>query len=154
MLFKATRFTIVAGYGAGHTALNAFDNALQNSGIGNYNLVRVSSILPPLCKESTIIQVPHGSLLPIAYSSIESSNIGEEIVAVIGIGIPSDPNNIGVIMEYATRGITVNAENTVKQMVEEAMNNRNIRIADILIRSCSHIIVNKHECVFAAVALW
>lgn len=154
MLFKATQFTIVTGYGVGHTALNAFDNALQNSGVGNYNLVKVSSILPPQCKESTIIEVPHGSLLPVAYSSIESSNIGEEIVAAIGIGIPSDPNNIGVIMEYSSRGTAVNAESIVKQMVEEAMNNRNIQIADVLVRSCRHIIANKYECAFAAVALW
>ena len=66
MLFKATQFTVVTGYSVGHMALNAFDNPLQNSCVGNYNLVKVSSSLPPLCKESTIIEVPHGLLLPIA----------------------------------------------------------------------------------------
>lgn len=154
MLFKATQFTMVAGCGTGHTALNAFDNALQNAGVGNYNLIRVSSILPPLCKESINIKIPHGALLPVAYSTISSSNIGEEIVAAIGIGIPSDPNNIGVIMEYSAKGSSVDAEKIVKQMVEDAMNNRNIQITDILLKSCRNVVHNEHDCVFAAVALW
>lgn len=154
MLFKATHFTLVAGTGTGHTALNAFDNALQDAGVGDYNLIRVSSILPPLCKKSIDINVPQGALLPVAYSSICSANIGEEIVAAVGIGIPSDSNNIGVIMEYSSKGTSVDAEKIVKQMVEDAMNNRNIQIADILLKSCRNIVHNEYGCAFAAVALW
>ena len=36
-----------AGNAEGGTSLNAFDNALLAAGIGNINLVRISSILPP-----------------------------------------------------------------------------------------------------------
>lgn len=154
MIFKASQFTMIAGSGTGHSALNAFDNALQIAGVGNCNLIKVSSILPPLCKESINIQIPQGSLLPVAYSTMCSSNDGEEIVAAIGIGIPSDPDNIGVIMEYSAIGSSVDAEKNVKQMVEDAMNNRNIQIADILIKSCQNVVHNEYDCVLAAVALW
>src|SRR3989344_4184022 len=38
---------ITDGTGAGDTPLSAFDAALFNAGIANYNLVHLSSIIPP-----------------------------------------------------------------------------------------------------------
>lgn len=154
-MYKPTQFTIVAGCGAGHTALNAFDNALQNAGVGNYNLIKVSSILPPFSTEANnVLGIPQGALLPVAYSTICSSTIGEEIVATIGVGIPSDPNNIGVIMEYSSIVSSVDAEEIVRKMVQDAMNNRNIQIANILLKSSRIIVQNEYDCAFAAIALW
>ena len=154
MLFKASYFTLIAGHGIGRTSLNAFDNALHNAGVGNYNLIKVSSILPPLCKQSVNIGVPQGSLLPVAYGSISSSNIGEEIVASVGIGIPVDSSNIGVIMEYASKERYVDADKIVRRMIEDAMRERNIPVSEILLKSCRHTVHDKFSCAFAAVALW
>src|SRR5206468_7432297 len=42
-----TKAAGTAGNAEGSTPLNAFDNALLAAGIGNINLVRISSILPP-----------------------------------------------------------------------------------------------------------
>lgn len=154
MLYNALNFKMVTGCGRGRTELNAFDNALQNAGVGNYNLIRVSSILPPFCKESNDLDVQQGSVLPIAYSTINSSHMGDEIVAVIGVGIPTDSTSVGVIMEYSAVNSPVDAERTVKQMVEDAMKNRNIQVADVLLKSCRNTVHDDHECVFAAVALW
>jgi arginine decarboxylase len=42
-----SKFDLVVGSGEGATPLNSFDAALLDAGIGNLNLVRVSSILPP-----------------------------------------------------------------------------------------------------------
>lgn len=154
MLFRAKNFTLVNGYGNGKTALNAFDNALQNSGVGEYNLIRVSSILPPLCKRTHKIEVPLGSLLPIAYSSICSDVCGEMITAAIGVGIPIDSNSIGVIMEHSIVGNPNEAERIVKQMVENAMANRRIAIKTILVQSCGTTVNIDFSSAFAAVALW
>ena len=154
MLYNASYFKMIAGCGRGRTELNSFDNALQNAGVGNYNLIRVSSILPPFCKESTNLDVQQGAVLPIAYSTINSSHIGDEIVAAIGVGIPTDSINVGVIMEYSAINPSVDVERTVKQMVEDAMKNRNIQVADVLLKSCRNTVRDDHECVFAAVALW
>jgi arginine decarboxylase len=38
---------IASGTGKGHTKLAAFDAALHQAGIANYNLIRLSSIIPP-----------------------------------------------------------------------------------------------------------
>ena len=53
---------ISAGTIAGPTKLSAFDSALNASGVANYNLIRLSSIIPPASK----IQAQPGpiSLLP------------------------------------------------------------------------------------------
>lgn len=153
MLFNAQHFTVIAGLGRGAHLLNAFDNALQNAGVGNYNLLKVSSILPPNCQQFNSIDVTFGSVLPIAYSSISSKEKGREIVAAIGVGIPSDSKSVGVIMEYSDYTTSPLAENAVRKMVEEAMRNRNINIKSIVIKSCSTI-VSDCESVFAGIALW
>lgn len=50
MLPTPTIFKMVAGSSEGTTSLNALDNALIAAGVGNVNLLRVSSILPPRCE--------------------------------------------------------------------------------------------------------
>jgi len=45
-----TRIILTSGIRIGSTKLNAFDNALLNAGIGNFNLLSVSSIIPPKAK--------------------------------------------------------------------------------------------------------
>ncbi len=41
---------IAAGSGKGHTKLAAFDAALSGAGVANYNLIKLSSIIPPRSK--------------------------------------------------------------------------------------------------------
>jgi arginine decarboxylase len=37
---------VVTGIGTGSTALSAFDGALRDAGVANYNLIRLSSVVP------------------------------------------------------------------------------------------------------------
>jgi arginine decarboxylase len=39
--------TVAKGVGRGPTRVAAFDSALQARGVGNYNLIRLSSVIPP-----------------------------------------------------------------------------------------------------------
>lgn len=41
---------ITSGIGTGPTTLAAFDSALNNAGIANYNILRLSSVVPPNSK--------------------------------------------------------------------------------------------------------
>lgn len=41
---------ITSGKGEGSTQLSAFDNALFNAGIANFNLLKLSSVIPPKSK--------------------------------------------------------------------------------------------------------
>ena len=54
---RTDRYTLVSGIGTGSTVLNAFDAALLSAGVGNFNLLRVSSILPPHSTEERCINV-------------------------------------------------------------------------------------------------
>ncbi len=153
MFGKLEHFIIVSGTGRGRTHLNAFDAALYDAGISQYNLVRISSILPPFVKEHTHIPLPQGSLLPIAYGHIESSEEGVLITAGVSVAIPKDASKHGVIMEYSGYLSEKEAESLLIQMAEDAMKLRGIEIKEIKVKVISQK-VEGIVSVFAGVALF
>ncbi|MGC8706555.1 MAG: pyruvoyl-dependent arginine decarboxylase, partial [Desulfurella sp.] len=92
----------------GLTLLNAFDVALLESGVGNTNLVKMSSILPPNCEYQEEIKLPLGALVPVAYASIVSDKKGQKIAAAVAAAIPKDKTKNGLIMEYENYDISKN----------------------------------------------
>lgn len=151
MLPTPKKFTICEGSAEGAHELNAFDNALLNAGIGNLNLLRVSSILPPNAECVEKLELAPGSLTPTAYGYIVSEEPGELIAASVGIGFSED--SFGVIMEFSGKCSQKIAEEKVVHMVEEAFKTRNLELAKVLVKSVEHR-VEKCGCAFAAVALW
>jgi len=146
------KFTLLAGTAEGPTRLNAFDNALLAAGIGNLNLVRVSSILPPGCVETASLAIPEGALTPTAYGTITSEEQGRKIAAGVGVGIGAD-NRYGVIMEFSGYGTRENAAAMVDKMVREAFQARDRELARVVVKAVEHDVV-AIGCAFAAVALW
>jgi|SRR5690554_5377281 len=151
MLPTPKKFKIVAGSAEGATVLNSFDNALLDAGIGNVNLLRVSSILPPQSEYAPDLILPPGSLVPTAYGYIVSQRQGETISACIGIGFSE--NTFGVIMEYAAQGSKDEAEEKIQLMLEHAFRVRDLPLKDVKLASSEHV-VHKIGCAFAAVPLW
>lgn len=151
MLTTPTKFTMVSGSAEGPTELNAFDNALLASGIGNLNLLRVSSVLPPGCSETPELHIPPGSLTPTAYGTITSSVPGETIAAAVGIGRTKD--SYGMIMEFEGHCSREEAEAAVAAMVRSAFAQRGEELAEIKVVGVEHT-VKSIGCAFAAVALW
>ena len=150
---EARSFFLVAGDAEGYTPLNAFDNALLAAGVGNTNLIKISSILPPGASEIEPPKPPPGAFLPIAYASIVSDIPGEVISAAVAVGIPDDPEKPGVIMEYSARGSREVAEDIVRRMVEKAFEVRGFRLKDVKSISVEHK-VEKIGASFAGVVLW
>jgi arginine decarboxylase len=142
---------VVAGAAEGPTPLNAFDNALLAAGIGNLNLMRVSSILPPGCAYDPDFEVPAGSLTPTAYGCLMSAQPAEEIAAAVAVGFCDD--DYGVIMEYAGPAGRAAAEDTVARMVRDAFAARGKRLRDVRLASAAHRVVRQGAVVAAAV-LW
>lgn len=153
MFGKLENFIIVAGSGSGRTHLNAFDAALHDAGISRYNLIRVSSILPPGARERENITLPAGSLLPIAYGSIESSEEGTLITAGVSVAIPENTDDHGVIMEYSGYLPEEDAKKLLVQMAEDAMIMRKIAVREVKVRTISRK-VKGIVSVFAGVALF
>jgi len=147
----ATRFTLVCGAGEGDTPLTAFDAALLEAGVGNFNLVRVSSVLPAGVSQAERLDLPVGSVVFIAYGSHRSSSAGERIAAAIGVA--RSPGGPGMIMEYAGPGTARDAESQVQRMLGEAFARRSWAVGEVLVRSAEHV-VSASGAVFAGCALW
>lgn len=152
MLPIPTKFTPVAAGAEGHTKLNAFDNALLRAGIGNMNLLRVSSVLPAHCRQTDKLDMVNGSLLPTAYGSIVSDVPGDLIAAGVAIGI-QDEDHSGVIFEFSGRCSAQEAESVLRGMVAEAFAVRGLQLNEVIVRVVEHR-VEQTGCAFAAVALW
>jgi arginine decarboxylase len=150
-----TKFFLVSGSSEGFSLLNAFDGALLASGVGDTNLVRMSSILPPGCEQISPLPVPlpQGVLVPTAYASINSDVPGETISAAVAIGIPRDASRAGLIMEYSARAEEKVVLEQVKKMAEKGMEVRKRAIKEIMAISATYKVVTIGA-VFAAVVLW
>jgi arginine decarboxylase len=146
-------YFLVSGSSEGYTPLNAFDGALLNSGIGNTNLAKVSSIIPPHSKEIQPITFPQGAIVPTAYASISSDIPGEIISAAVAVALPKDGDQPGLIMEYSARGHREEIELIAKNMAHEGMKMRQQETKEIKCISAEYK-VRKIGAAFAAVILW
>lgn len=147
-----TRFFIVCGTGEAATPLNAFDTALHRAGVGDLNLVKVSSIIPPGCRLTKPIGIEPGSLVSAAYAEITSSLPGEVISAGVAAGIPRERNRAGVIMEYSARGRIHEIEEIVERMARDALEMRGLTAERIHTRAVE-IKVESVAAAFAGVVL-
>lgn len=148
-------YCLVKGAAEGRTPLNAFDNALLTAGIGDTNLVRLSSILPPgaMQRNITELQLPKGGLLPLAYASIDSTTPGRYISSAIAVGIPEDESQPGVIMEFEDHSKLENVESIARKMVLDAFKSRGRELREIRSTGIEHQVKNC-AATFAAAVLW
>lgn len=148
-------FALVKGASEGRTRLNAFDNSLLNAGVGDTNLMRMSSILPPGANQKDIddLDLPKGGLIPLAYATIDSTTPGRYISSAIAVGIPEDESEPGVIMEFEDHSKLENVESIVRQMVVDAFEYRNRDLKEIKSIGIEHR-VETCGATFAAAVLW
>lgn len=151
MLPTPKKYFVTAGSAEGENNLNAFDNALLKGRIGNLNLMRVTSILPPGVEYCPEMQIPPGSLVPTAYGYIICGVPGELIAAAVGVGFSED--SFGVIMEFSGKCSKAEAEGSIENMLREAFENRGMELKGMRIASTEHR-VKKIGCALAAVPLW
>lgn len=125
------RIAIVSGKDEGPTKLNAFDNALSDAGIGDVNLIKVSSMLAGNAKIEKLPKLKPGSMVNCVLSEVTSDNPGDEITAVIALAIGDE---LGCVVE--TSGINKNNDELLeeaKNMVEYMMKKRNVEIKEFRI---------------------
>jgi len=147
-------YFIVSGAGTGLSELNAFDCALLDSGLGNLNLVRMSSILPPGARRIGPYQISYGSLVPVAYASKISANVGETISAAVAVAFPTDKKLPGLIMEYSCANESAKiAEKQAIKMATEGIKSRGWNVDRVESISREMKIEKDFGAVFAAVTL-
>ncbi|OGY23734.1 MAG: hypothetical protein A2126_01480 [Candidatus Woykebacteria bacterium GWB1_45_5] len=114
---------MTAGRGEGNTTLSAFDTALKDAGIYNYNIIKLSSVIPP---ESRIVvrkwrnaPTEHGKKLYTVLADIRSDLLGRSIAA--GIGWYQIKDGRGVFAEHTDMIESLNAkeaESNVAKKIE------------------------------------
>ena len=142
------KIAIVTGKDEGPTKLNAFDNALTDAGIGDVNLIKVSSMLAGNAKISELPKLKAGAMVNCILSEITSDNPGDEITAVIAVAIGE---KLGCVVE--TTGInkdTNDLRKEAKKMVEYMMQKRGVEIKDLIVE-CSTATVSQTASVVASV---
>ncbi len=106
MVPKKVFFT--KGIGRHKEKLESFELALRSAHIEKYNLVRVSSILPPYCKivsrKEELKYLKPGQILHCVLSENASNEPNRMIAASIGVAIPKDKNQYGYLSEHHSFG--------------------------------------------------
>lgn len=96
------------GVGIDKERLSSFEMALRNAGLAPFNLVTVSSILPPNCKrisrEEGLKTLQPGQIVYVVMSRSDTNEPNRLISAAIGCAIPADSKNYGYISEHHSFG--------------------------------------------------
>jgi arginine decarboxylase len=102
------RIFFTKGVGRHKEKLQSFEAALRDARIEKYNLVRVSSILPPNCKkisrEAGIQELRPGQILYCVLSDNSSNEPNRLIAASVGCAIPADKGQYGYLSEHHSFG--------------------------------------------------
>jgi len=110
MLLVPTSFFLTRGIGVHREELTAFELALRDADIEQQNLVSVSSILPPGCREidrsAGIASLKPGELTFCVLARAATNEPGRRVNASIGLARPTDPAMYGYISEHHGHGMT------------------------------------------------
>jgi arginine decarboxylase len=145
------KVAITSGTAEGPTKLNAFDNALLEAGIGDVNLIKVSSILP---ENTEIVELPlltPGDMTNCVLSYVSSDNNGDHISAAIAVATSSD---FGCVVENS--GINKDPQEIREEaisMVKYMMEIRNLEIKELIVEEINHKVINEGAAVAAVVYL-
>ena len=131
-MFVAKKYFVTSGVGVDEYEVASFDKALHMAGLGDYNLVRVSSIIPPNAKLCTHVDYPRGSVIFSAFSqNITACN--ELIASAVVAAIPKSRNKVGVIMEYSCVGNKDQAITIASKLAIEALERRGSMEFDLVV---------------------
>ena len=145
------KISIVSGKDEGPTKLNAFDNALTDAGIGDVNLIKVSSMLAGNAKVQELPKLKAGAMVNCVLSEITSDTPGDEISAIIAVAIGE---KLGCVVE--TTGINKTEDELIdeaKMMVKYMMDKRGVEINELIVESSTTTVKNIASVVSSVVYL-
>lgn len=130
---------VVCGVGIGKTVLSAFDTALKDVGVYNYNLITLSSIIPPNSRVSKVRRYTtppeeYGHKLYVVKAEIRSHEVGKFLAAGVG-WFQFGKDGRGVFVEHEIIGETkVAVESEINLRIQNSIKdlciNRNIKFEE------------------------
>jgi arginine decarboxylase len=120
---RGLRIAVVSAVGYGQTRLSAFDATLRRCGCHNYNLIPLSSVIPPAaevvrCDRYDAPEAEYGHKLFVVKADVRSDVPGEVIAA--GLGWLQESDGRGVFVEHealATRGSGAALERSLAEQI-------------------------------------
>ena len=107
-MFTPSKVFFTKGVGIHKDKLASFEKALRDAGIEKYNLVYVSSILPPNCKiiskEDGLKSLNPGQIVFCVMARNETNEPNRLISSAIGVAVPKDTHNYGYLSEHHAFG--------------------------------------------------
>lgn len=132
---KKLKIIVTGGFGTGRTEISAFDGALKNAGVANYNLITLSSVIPPYSKvivrELSVHHysaLEHGRRLYVVMAKQLQNEPG--LAAYAGLGWVQ--SNLKTDPKFCGRGLFVehhgyskhDVQTKIKQSLEDMILNR------------------------------
>jgi arginine decarboxylase len=109
-MYVPTRIFVTKGVGVHKEKLRSFEKALRSARIEKYNLVRVSSILPPNCKvvsrAAGLKLLSPGQIVHCVLAESATCEPNRLVVSSVGIAMPTDTNQYGYLSEHHAYGMT------------------------------------------------
>ena len=104
------KFFLTSGVGVHKDYLASFEVALRDAGLAPFNLVSVSSILPPGCKKVTwqdgLKQLNPGEIIFVVLARNATNEPNRLIAASVGCAIPANHKRYGYLSEHHPFGET------------------------------------------------
>lgn len=142
---------VAGAVGWGPTELAAFDHSLILTGIANYNLLRLSSVIPPHTEVKEVIKIDQspgnwGDRMYVVYAEQRASKPEEEAWAGVGwVQFPS--NSRGLFVEHEG-----NSEAQVRSDISKSLNallkNRNEESLEIHMKVVGGKCIDQPICAF------
>ncbi len=109
-MFVPTGIFFTTGHGVHKDRLSSFELALRDAGVEIANLVTVSSIFPPRCKEMSRKEgtklIRPGMITHCVMARQDTNEPNRLIAASIGLARPADPEKYGYLSEHHSYGET------------------------------------------------
>ena len=154
------RVFLTKGLGVHKDKLSSFELALRSAGIEKYNLVHVSSILPPNCRiisrDAGLKLLKTGMITYCVLARNETCEPSRLITSAIGVAMPKDSGNYGYLSEHHSFGETARhsgeyAEDLAATMLATTLGipfdpNQNWDERKNVYRASGHIIKTRHIC--------
>ena len=151
---------LTKGLGVHKDKLSSFELALRSAGIEKYNLVHVSSILPPKCKiisrDAGLRHLRTGMITYCVLTRNETCEPSRLITSAIGVAMPKDEDNYGYLSEHHSFGETARyageyAEDLAATMLATTLGipfdpDQNWDERKNVYRASGHIIKTRHIC--------
>lgn len=144
MKTSACRFSLFTGRGDGLDCWTAEDSAWQDSGLGKINIFQIHGDLPVGATYCSLNrqQISKGQKLicPAFYSIFTKSDTGTTISSVVGVGIPANTHENGIVLTRAgicsVSELTIQIESSIVALFE----NRTVKLSEIRLKGIEHTV--------------